>query len=88
MSSSASRVWITTGSPQLAGQGELLAEHGLLDVGGREVVVVVEADLSIARASGSASIAARCGARPARDVWGTWPAGWGCTPIENRTPGQ
>ena len=46
VSSQASRVWITMGLLRVAGDAHLLDEYVALDVAGREVVVIVEADLA------------------------------------------
>ena len=59
MSSSASRVWMTTGRPQLARQPDLRAEDRLLHVARREVVVVVEADLADAPAPAACASSCR-----------------------------
>jgi len=48
VSSSASRVWMMTGSPHVAREADLGAEDLALHVAGRVVVVEVEADLPMA----------------------------------------
>ena len=85
----ASRVWITIGQPPHPGHGDLGAEHRLLHVPRREVVVIVESDL----ADGARALVPRPPspsdrrrlARRGRRMRRRW---CGCTPTATRMPGH